>query len=195
MAVLDVGVGANCVYPIVGVIEYGWHFVGSDIDPAALAWAKKLATTNRALAGRITFRLQRSPLAIFEGVAKRGEAFAASLCNPPFHGSAAEAAAGTLRKLKNLSGRKVARAVLNFGGRGHELWCPGGESGFVRRMIAESARRPELCRWFTTLVSKRESLPMIEHALKAANARDVRLIDLAHGQKKSRIVAWTFRRA
>ena len=84
---------------------------------------------------------------------------------------------------------------MNFGGQSNELWCPGGEAGFVRRMIQESAARPNLCRWFTTLVSKRESLPSINHALKTVNALDVRLIELSHGQKKSRIVAWKFKRS
>ena len=26
---LDVGVGANCIYPILGVTEYNWNFIGS----------------------------------------------------------------------------------------------------------------------------------------------------------------------
>jgi len=29
---LDIGVGASCVYPIIGNKEYGWSFVGSEID-------------------------------------------------------------------------------------------------------------------------------------------------------------------
>jgi hypothetical protein len=32
VAVLDIGIGANCVYPIVGCHDYGWQFVGTDID-------------------------------------------------------------------------------------------------------------------------------------------------------------------
>lgn len=38
--VLDIGVGANCIYPLLGHADYGWHFLGSDIDPAALACAR-----------------------------------------------------------------------------------------------------------------------------------------------------------
>src|SRR5690606_29077932 len=34
---LDVGCGANCIYPLLGHTDYGWHFVGSDIDPTAVA--------------------------------------------------------------------------------------------------------------------------------------------------------------
>jgi len=82
--------------------------------------------------------------------------------------------------------------VLNFGGKSTELWCEGGEAGFVRRMILQSAQRREQCLWFTTLVSKRGSLPAIYRALKAAQAADVRTIAMAQGQKQSRIVAWTF---
>lgn len=31
---LDVGVGASCVYPLVGHAEYGWAFVGTEVDEA-----------------------------------------------------------------------------------------------------------------------------------------------------------------
>lgn len=192
VVMLDIGVGANCVYPIIGVTEYGWRFVGTEIDPAALAWARHLVATNPSLTGRIDLRRQRSPEEIFAGVVKPGEKFAAAMCNPPFHASAAEAAAGTLRKLRNLRGGRVGRPILNFGGRAGELWCQGGESGFVRRMIAQSAQQPDLCGWFTALLSKRDSLPSIYRALAAAGAADVRTIELSQGQKKSRVVAWRF---
>lgn len=193
VAILDIGVGASCIFPIIGVAEYDWRFVGTDIDPAALAWARQLLAVNSALADRIELRLQRSRSAIFNGIARPGEAFAASICNPPFHASPAEAAAGTLRKLRNLDPARSPRPpVRNFGGRANELWCEGGEASFIRRMIVESAERPQLCRWFTTLVSKRDNLPGIGHELRRVKAAEVRTIDLAHGQKKSRIVAWRF---
>jgi 23S rRNA (adenine1618-N6)-methyltransferase len=192
--VLDIGVGANCVYPILGVSEYGWRFVASDIDPAAIESARRIVAANPTLAGRVECRRQRSPMKIFEGVVRTGEIFTASICNPPFHSSAEAAAAGTLRKLRNLGNGRVVRPVLNFGGRSSELWCSGGESAFVRRMIEQSAARPELCRWFTTLVSSRDSLPAIYRALRDVKAAEVRTIELSHGQKRSRIVGWTFRR-
>ncbi|HYD85740.1 MAG TPA: 23S rRNA (adenine(1618)-N(6))-methyltransferase RlmF [Opitutus sp.] len=192
IALLDIGVGASCIYPIIGVAEYDWRFVGTDIDPASLAWARKLIAANPTLSGRIECRFQPLRSNIFRGAVKSDETFAASICNPPFHASAEDAAAGTLRKLKNLNRGKATSPVRNFGGRANELWCEGGEAAFVARMIAESAQRPELCRWFTTLVSKRETLPAIHRALQRVKATEVRVIDLAHGQKKSRIVAWRF---
>ena len=43
ISVLDIGVGANCIYPIVGVTEYSWSFIGSDINPDSIEAAKKIA--------------------------------------------------------------------------------------------------------------------------------------------------------
>ena len=33
---LDIGIGANCIYPIIGNRSYGWSFVGTDIDENAI---------------------------------------------------------------------------------------------------------------------------------------------------------------
>lgn len=190
--ILDIGVGANCIYPLIGSREYGWRFVGTEIDPLAADWARQIVAANPMAAGAIEIRRQTATGKIFEGVVRPGETFAASMCNPPFHVSAAAADAGTRRKLRNLGARANLPPRRNFGGQPNELWCPGGEVAFVRRMIAESATRPALCGWFTTLVSSRDSLPPIERELQHRRASDVKTIALAHGQKRSRIVAWRF---
>ena len=74
-----------------------------------------------------------------------------------------------------------------------ELWCDGGELGFIRRMIAESAKWPGLCRWFTTLVSKGTHVTPLLRTLESVPVTDVRILELTHGQKQSRILAWAFR--
>jgi 23S rRNA (adenine1618-N6)-methyltransferase len=191
IAVLDIGMGANCIYPLIGASEYGWRFVGTETDPVALRWAKKLVAANGNLADLIECRQQPSPFVYFGGVVKTGEVFDASMCNPPFHASAAEAAERSRRKRRQLGGRKETLGILNFGGQAAELWCEGGELGFVQRMIAESALTPRVCRWFTSLVSKSEHLPRLQQTLRLARA-DVRTIEMAQGQKKSRILAWRF---
>jgi 23S rRNA (adenine1618-N6)-methyltransferase len=192
MRMLDVGMGANCIYPILGHQAYGWQFVGSEVDATALHSAQQIVDANPALKGAIECRLQHAPAHIFEGIIRPDEVFDLTLCNPPFHASAAEAAAGSRRKVSNLGKGRGPRPLLNFGGQHAELWCPGGEEGFVRRMIRESAERPAAAYWFTTLVSKKDSLPGIYKALKQAEATDVRTLPMAQGQKKSRLVAWTF---
>lgn len=191
--VLDIGVGANCIYPLIGASEYGWRFVGAEIDPIALRWARELVASNKAVSGLIECRLQSSPVDCFRGVVQPGEVFDLTMCNPPFHASAAEAAAGNRRKITNLTGRKSAGTVLNFGGKGAELWCPGGELEFVMRMIVQSAAMKDRCVWFTTLVSKSAHLPRLYQSLREVRPAEVRTIEMTHGQKKSRILAWTFR--
>ena len=192
VSVLDIGTGANCIYPILGAAEFGWRFVATDIDPVAVRWAAELVAANRVLSGRVECRLQRDPGSVFDGVVRPGERFDLSVCNPPFHASAKEAASGTLRKLRNLGGVRPKVPVLNFGGRGGELWCPGGESAFIRSMVAESARRPGLCRWFTTLVSKQQNVAPVRSALQEARVAGSQVIEVGIGHKRSRIVAWTF---
>ncbi|MBI1754617.1 MAG: 23S rRNA (adenine(1618)-N(6))-methyltransferase RlmF [Acidobacteria bacterium] len=194
LRVLDVGVGANAIYPLVGHREYGWSFVGSDIDEAALASASRILAANAGWSAAIELRHQAEPGAIFRGVLRPGERFGLTLCNPPFHGSAREAREAAQQKWRKL-GRDTGRPVRNFGGQDPELWCEGGEAGFIRRMIGESAGLGDRVGWFTSLVSSSRSLPAVHRALRQAEARDIRTVAMAQGQKQSRFVAWSFQTA
>ncbi len=189
---LDIGVGANCIYPIIGFKEYGWSFVGSDIDQNSVEAAKAIVEKNPELTGNIEIRHQNNPGYIFKGIINTGEKFHVSICNPPFHSSATEAKAGNMRKINNLKGKKPTKSTLNFGGQHNELWCKGGEKWFISQMIKESEQFKNSCMWFTSLVSKETNLPGIYHSLKKANARKVKTINMGQGNKKSRIVAWSY---
>ena len=190
--VLDVGTGASLIYPLIGHHDYGWSFVGSDVDETALASASRILAANRGLAQAIVLRRQRNPQAVLAGVVRAGERFDLTLCNPPFHGSARAATEAAREKWRKL-GRGASGTTRNFGGQGAELWCRGGEAGFIGRMVAESAGVAEQVGWFTTLVSSSESLPAVKRALRLAGARQVRIVPMAQGQKRSRFVAWSFR--
>lgn len=189
---LDIGVGANCVYPIIGNYEYGWSFTGSDADPVAVSNANKIINANHQLAKAIDIRLQANANHIFKGIIQPGEFFDITICNPPFHSSFAEAQEGTSRKQRNLGTNKNNKTVLNFGGQNGELWCKGGEREFVSNMIRESTMLQKNCCWFSSLVSKSANLESIYYALKQVNAAEVKTISMAQGSKISRIVAWTF---
>ena len=188
----DIGVGASCVYPIIGNCEYGWSFLGSEIDTVALENAQKIKENNPFLKDKLEFRLQPKTKDIFYGVITKDERFDVTICNPPFHDSLAEAEAGTLRKLTHLTAKKITSPIKNFGGQNSELWCDGGENKFVRNMIRESKNFATSCFWFTTLISKQYNLKSIYSALKNVDAVDVKTIAMGQGNKTSRIVAWTF---
>lgn len=190
--VLDIGVGANCVYPLIGSTEYSWFFVGADIDEVAVASANKILISNSFLKDRIEIRLQSNVNNIFSGIIKKGEQFDLTICNPPFHASAEDAAAGTMRKLKNLKGKKVKKPTLNFAGQNKELWCDGGEVQFVKKMIEESVQFTTSVFWFSSLISKDSNLEKVYNVLKKAGAISVKTIPMGQGNKISRLVAWTF---
>ena len=189
--VLDIGMGANCVYPLIGSYVYDWQFVGTDIDPVAIRSAQNIVSLNKYFQDKIEFRTQANKAHIFNGMIRRDEGFDITICNPPFHASLQEAQLSAAAKWKKLGLSKQATA-LNFGGQKTELWCYGGEAGFIRRMVEQSAAVARQCLWFSTLVSKKDTLPVIYKALKKVSALDVKTITMAHGQKVSRIVAWTF---
>ena len=189
--ILDIGVGANCIYPLIGHKEYRWTFVGSETDHLAIRSAKNIIEANN-LTKAISIRKQNSTDNIFEGLIHHGERFDATMCNPPFHASLQESMAGTERKWKNL-GKKDDRTELNFGGKNSELCYEGGEQQFVSKMIRESMAFAESVSWFTSLISKKETLPVCYDELKKAKATDIRTIPMSQGQKVSRILAWTFK--
>lgn len=189
---LDIGVGANCIYPIIGIKEYGWSFVGSDIDPKAIQSALDIIQTNRLLKGNVRVRLQQNPKDIFKGIIQKEEYFDVTICNPPFHSSFEEAQAGTIRKVSNLTQKKEVNPTLNFGGQSNELWCEGGELLFVKNMIHQSKLFANSCCWFTTIISKQSNLKHIYRFLEQIEAFQIKTIPMSQGNKISRIVAWSF---
>jgi 23S rRNA (adenine1618-N6)-methyltransferase len=208
---LDVGTGANCIYPIIGSRSYGWQFVGSDIDPVSVATAKLIVESNPVLKNKIKVVQQKNKQSIFRGVIGPHDLFDLTLCNPPFHASLAEANAGTERKQKNLSKHKAKNSApfmigdngarnnvvdsskgRNFGGQKAELWCEGGELAFLKRMITESKDFSQQVLWFTSLVSKSDNVKPLKNLLSQMGAKQVKVVNMSQGQKVSRLIAWSF---
>ena len=190
--VLDIGVGASCIYPIIGVTEYGWNFIGSDIDAQSIESSTNIVNSNPSLEGKVECRLQEDPKAFFAGILSNEEKIDFSMCNPPFHSSTEEAQKVSHRKVKNLSGKKSAKVELNFAGISNELICEGGEAKFIHNMITESQDFAKNCFWFTTLVSKQSTLKGIYKSLNEMEVAQVKTIPIGTGNKSSRIIAWSF---
>ncbi len=192
---LDIGVGANCIYPILGNKIYKWNMVGSDIDGKAVESATKNVNSNISLSKHILIRHQENPAFIFKEIIKPNEYYHFTMCNPPFHKSKEEAQKGTRRKITNLqkgTPKLASNTIqLNFGGQSNELWCNGGEALFIKRMIKESVFFKEQVMWFTTLVSKKENLAKIYKQLDKFSA-NYKTNAMDQGQKKSRFIAWRF---
>lgn len=192
VSVLDIGTGANLIYPVLGNASYGWRFVGSELNDQAIQSAEMILQSNPRLLSEISIRKQSDPKKILTGIIQPLEFFDLTICNPPFHHSAEEARLGTLRKVKNLHGKTDAEPALNFGGQADELWCVGGELGFIKETIRESAEFRSQVLWFSSLVAKSEHLKLLQVELKKAGVFEQKVIEMAQGNKKSRLIAWTF---
>ncbi|CZY43145.1 23S rRNA mA1618 methyltransferase [Enterobacter ludwigii] len=126
-SVLDIGTGANLIYPLIGVHEYHWRFTGSEIGNEAFSSAQAIINANPGLSRSVRLRRQKDAASIFNGIIHKNESYDATLCNPPFHDSAATARAGSERKRRNLG--QAEDAALNFGGAATGTVVRGGRSG------------------------------------------------------------------
>ena len=187
---LDVGTGANCIYPILGNAEYKWEFKGTDIDKKSLDRAEKIIKKNK-LTEFIKLKHQKDSSQIFKGILNETDKFSATICNPPFYKSQEDAMQANARKLEGL-GNSSNSKTRNFSGKQQELWYKGGEKAFVHTYLYESSMFKNQCFWYTTLVSKKENAESMLSSLKKLGATEIKTIPMHQGNKVTRIVAWTF---
>lgn len=190
ITILDIGTGASCIYPLLGVSEYDWNFIASEIDKDGGEVAQKIIDENN-LNTRIELRFQENSRHLLKGILQPDEHITACMCNPPFYKSELDAIKATSRKLKGI-GNKNAEGIRNFSGTPNELWYKGGEVQFLKNYIYESALYKNQCQWFTSLISKKDHIRPIKVALKKLDVKATKVIRMHQGNKESRILAWTF---
>lgn len=185
--ILDIGTGATCIYPLLGVAEYNWSFVATDIDLDSLDTAQDIIDDNNFDA-HIELRQQFDEQNILKGILEEEDSFSATICNPPFYKSAEEARGANRRKTRNLGNN----AVRNFSGNNNELWYLGGEKAFLHNYLYESSLFPNKSKWFTSLVSKKENVESLEKSSKKLGVKAFKIIPMHQGNKVTRIVCWQF---
>ncbi|MBC8769344.1 23S rRNA (adenine(1618)-N(6))-methyltransferase RlmF [Arenibacter sp. BSSL-BM3] len=190
LRLLDIGTGANLIYPILASCHFGWQCSASEVDKDALKNAQEIIDRNPVLAD-IDLRQQGFKNSILEHLIQPGDYFDVVVCNPPFFKNRSDAQQRNQRKVRNLQLQE--KETLNFGGQANELWYKGGEEAFVKKMALESVQFKDQAHWFTSLVSQKENLKNIKRAINKTQPTAVKVIDMEQGNKKSRFVAWTFR--
>ncbi|MGY5352769.1 23S rRNA (adenine(1618)-N(6))-methyltransferase RlmF [Wenyingzhuangia sp. IMCC45533] len=186
---LDIGTGANLIYPLLAVKHFNWTCVASEVDKESLKNALNIIKQNN-LMKVIDLRPQQFKNAILKNIIQPNDFFDVVVCNPPFFKNAFDAAQKNKRKVQNL--KLDTEETLNFGGKSNELWYKGGEEAFIKKMAEESALFKKQARWFTSLVSQKENLKNIKRAINKTNPTEVKVIDMEQGNKKSRFIAWRF---
>ena len=185
--ILDIGTGATCIYPLLGVAEYHWNFVATDIDLDSLDTAQDNIDDNH-LENQIELRQQFDEQHILKGVIEEDDFFTATMCNPPFYKSAEEAQGANRRKTRNLGNN----SVRNFSGNNNELWYVGGEKAFLHNYLYESSLFSKKSKWFTSLVSKKENVESLKKSSTKLGVKEFKVIPLNQGNKVTRIVYWRF---
>ena len=186
---MDIGTGANLIYPIIAVSTYDWKVIATETDTTALKAAKAMVAYNESLGSMITIRPQDNPMHLFKGVVKITDRITCTLCNPPFYKNEFDAEASNKRTNNNLTQKSVLHR--NFGGQNHELWTIGGELGFLSRMVIESQQFSEQIKYFSSLVADKFTLKRLVPKLREVGAKSD-VVEMAHGQKISRILLWWY---
>lgn len=190
---LDIGCGANCIYPILAARSFGWQVVASEVDQQAFAIAQTIVNANSSLKGLIRLRQQKVPEHILNTIIFSDDYFDLIVCNPPFYSSAAEAQAVNQQKWQKLGKPNQGR---NFAGSNSELWCEGGELAFIGKMIVESQAYAKQVGWFSSLVSQQKHHKLLVAQLtklaKTCGPIDIRQIKMQQGQKSSLLLAWRY---
>lgn len=80
---LDIGTGANCIYPLLGHQIYGWNFKCAELNKEAVDIASNTIQENN-LNNHINIVHQEDEDNIFYKVIENKELFVFSMCNPPY---------------------------------------------------------------------------------------------------------------
>ncbi|SOV24858.1 conserved protein, unknown function [Plasmodium sp. DRC-Itaito] len=82
--VLDIGVGANCIYPLLGNNIYKWSFLGTDINIDSLKYSFiNILINNKE--NDIHLKYQTNKRNIFQNIINNSDLFFFSMCNPPYY--------------------------------------------------------------------------------------------------------------
>ncbi len=189
ISLLDIGTGANLIYPILGTCHFNWKCTASEVDKDSVNNAECIVKQNKNLSS-IELRQQPFKSHILKHVILPNDYFDLVVCNPPFFKNSFDADQKNKRKVKNL--KLDTDETLNFGGQSNELWYKGGEETFVKKMAEESAYFKSQVGWFTSLISQKEHLKNIKRAINKTKPKEVRIVNMEQGNKKSRFIAWRY---
>ncbi|KAG8625747.1 hypothetical protein KVT40_006148 [Elsinoe batatas] len=186
---LDIGTGASAIYSLLATsssspLSSSTHLHATDIDPHSLSFAARNIASN-ALSSRITLhhREPSSPLLPLDGLGIDNLDF--TMCNPPFYAGQAD--------LLSSAERKDAPPSAICTGADNEMICPGGDAGFVLRMVEESRRLGERVGWYTSMLGKLGSVYQVVEGIKQAGCGNWVVQVLKGGRRTRRwVVAWSW---
>lgn len=107
------------------------------------------------------------------------------MCNPPFYTSSSD-----LLSSASAKSRPPNSACT---GSASEMVTPGGEIAFVSQILAESMRLRERVQWYTSMLGKLSSVPVLVDKLRQAGCTNWAVAELVQGTKTRRwVLGWSW---
>lgn len=108
-----------------------------------------------------------------------------TICNPPFYSSPAELLASAKAKSRPPHSACTGAVI--------EMVTPGGEVAFVQRMVNESISLNTRCQWYTSMLGKLHSVPLIVETLESVGVKNWCVKEFIQGEKTRRwAIAWSW---
>ena len=149
---IDIGTGANIIYPILGYSIYKWKFICTEINKEAYNNAKLILQKNN-LENNINIIKQNNKDNIFISILNRENKYIFSMCNPPYYNYENEI------KLED----KKRDNEYNF----DEIYYKNGEFGFFQRYFEESICYKNNVFLYTILIGKKINAENIYNKLSS----------------------------
>ncbi|KAH7035791.1 uncharacterized protein B0I36DRAFT_319080 [Microdochium trichocladiopsis] len=186
---MDIGTGASAIYPILGCAQRPWKFIATELDEKSFEWARSNLERN-GLLDRVnlvrrtkSFNEDSSPLIPMDELGLDRLDFV--MTNPPFYESEKDMFQRVAEKKEDPLSAHTGAPV--------ELWCEGGEVGFVRQMINESMVLRDRVQWYTAMLSSPQSVEKLLVDLNRLGLRNIATTTFIPGKVTRRYaLAWSF---
>ena len=176
---IDIGTGANIIYPILGYSIYKWKFICTEINKEAFNNAKLILQKNN-LENNINIIKQNNKDNIFISILNRENKYLFSMCNPPYYNYENEI------KLED----KKRDNEYNF----DEIYYKNGEYGFFQRYFEESICYKNNVFLYTILIGKKINAENIYDKLSSYNdiIKIYNMQKILTGNNVRYIIYWSF---
>jgi 23S rRNA (adenine1618-N6)-methyltransferase len=176
---IDIGTGANIIYPILGYSIYKWKFICTEINKEAYNNAKLILQKNN-LENNINIIKQNNKDNIFISILNRENKYIFSMCNPPYYNYENEI------KLED----KKRDNEYNF----DEIYYKNGEFGFFQRYFEESICYKNNVFLYTILIGKKINAENIYDKLSSYSdiIKIYNMQKILTGNNVRYIIYWSF---
>nr|XP_019539786.2 U6 small nuclear RNA (adenine-(43)-N(6))-methyltransferase-like [Aedes albopictus] len=184
---LDIGCGASCIYPLLGVVhsKRRWRMVGLELLEDSVLVARANVERNGLQACIEVVQQKSEDGSVLKQFMEGRENFDFCMCNPPFF----DDDEGTTHKDRTDQRKEPPNAVT---GSDKELRIDGGELRFLERIIDESLELKERITVYTSMIGHKKNFEEILRIMKRRSISNVTTTRFCQGNTTRWGVAWSF---